>query len=315
MAKAKQIACPDQSHVDPQKWLTKLLTVRFREVLDQRAAALDRANISGVHDMRVATRRLRGALRDFGEIVDCPPIKRVRKGLKKLADELGEVRDHDVAIVALEKFQNESGNPGVGDGIGLLIDERRVRREQEYLDLLKAISATSIENLEQKFTSVVDAAEGQRGLFQPVSVRQAGRDVISERLQDLTDIGSSIYEPFNNKALHKLRLASKNLRDAIELFGTCWDGALDQFAEAVSKMQSHLGEVHDCDVWIGLMSKRLNGKAGAKRENGASTDAAAWLLSEFVRKRSKEYRSALDLWGDWKANDFNKRLIAMISRA
>src|SRR5580765_1862967 len=155
MAKAKQVACSDQSP-DPQKWLADLLYLRFDEVLSHREAALDPANNDGVHDMRVATRRLRGALRDFGRIVDSPRIKRVRRGLKNLADELGAVRDHDVAILALEKLSSEAGDLTVREGIALMIDQRRVLREQEYLDLLKVISITSIEDLQQKFAAAVD---------------------------------------------------------------------------------------------------------------------------------------------------------------
>jgi CHAD domain-containing protein len=313
MAKAKQVACPDRPS-DPQKWLAELLRLRFDEVLNQRGAALDPANVDGVHDMRVATRRLRGALRDFGELTDCPSIKRVRKGLKSLADELGAVRDHDVAIIALEKLKAESESSDVQNGIGLLIDERLVLRDEEYLDLMKVISVTSIEDLQQKFTSAVDKALGQRELFQPTSLQVAGRDVITNRLKDLLELGSSIYEPFNEKALHKLRIASKRLRYAIELFGTCWNGALDAFAEDISKLQSNLGEVHDCDAWIASLGKRLKGENG-EAKNEASSDAEAWLLSEFVRKRSKEYREALELWSEWKATDFTVRLSAAISLA
>jgi CHAD domain-containing protein len=41
------------------------LRVRFDEVVNLRGAALDFRSIEGVHNMRVATRRLRSALRDY----------------------------------------------------------------------------------------------------------------------------------------------------------------------------------------------------------------------------------------------------------
>lgn len=290
------------------------MRVRFDEVLAERGAALDRANVSGVHDMRVATRRLRGALRDFGAIVDCLQIRRVTKELKTLADELGAVRDQDVAILALENLKAECNSDAIRHGIELLIGERRVLREGKYLDLLKVVSDTSIEDLQQKFTSAVDVALGQRQLFQPASLRDAGRDVITARLQELVAKSNNIYEPFNDKALHRLRIAAKRLRYAIVLFGTCWGGALDPFADQVSKMQSCLGEIHDCDVWIGNLGKRLKLKGRKKTKSPFPVEAASWILSEFVRKRSKEYRLALDLWREWKRNDLTERLRAMISQ-
>jgi CHAD domain-containing protein len=311
MAKAKQVKCPDPPP-DPQKWLADLLLLRFDEVLNKRGAALDPANIDGVHDMRVATRRLRGALRDFDEMIDCPKIKRVRKGLRELADELGEVRDHDVAIIALEKLMDDAESQPVREGITAMIDERRAMREEEYLDLLKVISVTSIEDLQQKFASAVEAALGQRGLFQPSSLSDAGREIIAARIEELIGLSANIYEPFNDKALHRLRIAAKRLRYAIELFGTCWNGAVDDFAEDVARLQSALGEVHDADVWIASLSKRLKKKGRSKSDNGAQSASAAWLLSEFVKKRSREYREALDVWRKWQVNDFTANLRQVI---
>lgn len=311
MARAKEVACPDRSP-DPQKWLADLLKLRFDDVLKQREAATDPTAIEGVHDMRVATRRLRGSLRDFGKVINCPPIKRITKSLKKLADELGTVRDHDVAIVALEKLMDDAEDPKVRDGITAMIDERRTLRDKEHLRLIKVISVTSIEDLQERFSSAVDAALDQRDLFEPSDLSQAGRSVIAARLQDMVDLGPCVYEPFNKKALHKLRLAAKRLRYAIDLFGDCWNGELDHYADEVAKMQSALGDVHDCDVWIDLMTKRLKSKGRKIRANGRSSPAAAWVLSEFVKKRSKEYRAALELWTTWGKNDFERSLLRAI---
>ena len=68
---------------------------------------LDLDDIERVHDMRVATRRLRAAIEVFAP---CFPRKRHRAALKQvkaLADALGERRDRDVAIEPLEGFAAE----------------------------------------------------------------------------------------------------------------------------------------------------------------------------------------------------------------
>ena len=65
---------------------------------------LNVADIEHVHDMRVATRRLRAALEIFEP---CFPPKELGAALgqvKAIADALGERRDRDVAIAALEDF-------------------------------------------------------------------------------------------------------------------------------------------------------------------------------------------------------------------
>ena len=87
--------------------------VRAEEVFAFRDRALDTNDIEGVHDMRVATRRLRAVMEIFAV---CFPKKRHRRLLrevKDLADILGERRDPDVMI---ERLEREGGTiPGVSE--------------------------------------------------------------------------------------------------------------------------------------------------------------------------------------------------------
>jgi CHAD domain-containing protein len=82
----------------------RTIEVRAAELFEHSAGVLDLAEIENVHDMRVATRRLRAAMEVFAP---CFPPKRFRpalKQVKKLADGLGRRRDPDVSILALEAF-------------------------------------------------------------------------------------------------------------------------------------------------------------------------------------------------------------------
>ncbi len=56
-----------------------------------------------IHDMRVATRRMRSALRLLGAYYRPKEVKRLSRGLKELADELGTVRDLDVLLIDLRE--------------------------------------------------------------------------------------------------------------------------------------------------------------------------------------------------------------------
>lgn len=85
----------------------RVVEQRAKEVFAHSAAVLDLDDVEGVHDMRVATRRLRAALEVFEA---CFPRKRWRKALKRvkqLADALGERRDRDVEIELLEGIREE----------------------------------------------------------------------------------------------------------------------------------------------------------------------------------------------------------------
>jgi CHAD domain-containing protein len=82
----------------------RVIRVRAAEVFRRSHGVLDVEQIENVHDMRVATRRLRSALEVFEP---CFPRKRFRRALrevKDLADALGERRDRDVQIEQLTRL-------------------------------------------------------------------------------------------------------------------------------------------------------------------------------------------------------------------
>ncbi len=112
-----------------------------------------------------------------------------------------------------------------------------------------------------------------------------------------------------------MRIAAKRLRYAIELFVVCWGARIKPFADEIAEMQSFLGEVHDCDIWIESFGKHLGRGQENVTTNGSDYQTGTWLLSEFVKKRTKEYRSALKLWSEWEANRFTERMRAMIQTA
>jgi CHAD domain-containing protein len=312
MAKAKP--APDIEHFgDPYEWAAEILRMRFDEVLGFRDAALDPEQTNGIHDMRVATRRLRGAIRDFVQVIDEKRVKRIKKDLKGLADALGAVRDEDVAVIILSKLSVAAEDASIKTGIADLIEDRLERRRRAFVRLEKTLDIISLDDLRGRFTQRIEDALRQRELFRPASLNEVGREVIEARLKDLCEMGKAIYEPFDASQLHRLRIAAKRLRYAMELFAGCWGEKVTGFAAELAKLQSYLGDVHDSDEWIGNLTSRLKDKGPNKAHGESTSTAAVWLLAEFVRKRSKEYTSALDLWTRWEAGVFFERVRKVVS--
>ncbi|HLM60195.1 MAG TPA: CHAD domain-containing protein [Pyrinomonadaceae bacterium] len=315
MAKAKEITGIDCA-ADALLWATEVLRVRLGEAIDARDAALDFSDIEGVHQMRVAIRRLRSALRDFLPLLKKRPLQKTRKNLKRIADRLGAVRDQDVAILALEQLQSNGEidrvDSPVKEGIELMLAERRLQRETVQAKLIKALDADDLAKLKADFAVALEKAARKKKSDRIISFNEAGRAAVASGLNELYDLGASLYEPFKTEDLHEMRIAAKRLRYAVELFTACWGASIEPFAEEIAKMQGFLGEVHDCDIWIESMGGRLRRGQENAAANGNDYQTAAWLLSEFVRKRTKEYRSALKLWSEWVANRFAERMRATI---
>ncbi len=106
----------------------KILWTRFEEMWAQHEGVLKNFDDDAVHDMRVASRRLRTALQTFRP---CFPRKSYRAHydrIKVLADLLGEVRDRDVLIGELQgdkhRLQAEER-----EGVTSLI--ARIRQERD----------------------------------------------------------------------------------------------------------------------------------------------------------------------------------------
>src|ERR1051326_7444370 len=98
----------DQAQPTPGESITqvakRILAESHQAILSHEEGILNR-DAEAVHDMRVASRRLRVALSNFA--VCCEPRERRRMAalLGKLADALGRVRDLDVLVSALKKYQ------------------------------------------------------------------------------------------------------------------------------------------------------------------------------------------------------------------
>ncbi len=310
MAKAEEIEGLDCG-TEVGAGLRLVLRTRVSEMCGWRAAALDWSDPEGVHDMRVASRRLRSAVRDFSPYLRRRQFRSAREALKSLATSLGLVRDEDVALMALEKLA--AGAPSeVAAGVGQFVAERQRRRDRARARLERALTEEALRELREDFDDAL--ADGVKSARKPevsggdvVSFRRAGRKIIGAGVAELSELSDSLYSPLKSEPLHRLRIAAKRLRYGVELFAACWgEGALAPFAKEIAKLQSSLGELHDCDVWIEELGGRLS---RTEREDAAEMrNAAFWLLDYFVRERTRHFQDALARWREWEAGDFLSRL-------
>jgi CHAD domain-containing protein len=135
----------------------RIVSVRAEELTENARDVLDTGDIERVHDMRVATRRLRAALEIFEP---CFPAKRYREALgqvKRLADALGERRDRDVAIAALDGFSEQMPAPD-RRGIASLVDQLREEQDVANRELAPLVEDTHLSGLRTSLDELVGAA-------------------------------------------------------------------------------------------------------------------------------------------------------------
>jgi CHAD domain-containing protein len=157
MAKAREV--PGLDGQDPFRVAAvKVVSVRSAELFEQSTNVLDTSDIERVHDMRVATRRLRAVLEIFAPCFERTVHRGVLGDVKSLADALGERRDPDVHIDALQRFGAavaEADRPGVESLVG------RLRHDQATGNtaVSRALEEMERSDLRGRLRAMCEAAE------------------------------------------------------------------------------------------------------------------------------------------------------------
>lgn len=131
------------------------VAVRADELFDHAAGVLDTSDIERVHDMRVATRRLRAVLEIYSACFDKAAHKEVLREVKQLADALGARRDPDVQLAGIQDFAAavpEADRPGVG------VFAERLREQQAAgnATLSAALAHAEESDLRGRLTALVE---------------------------------------------------------------------------------------------------------------------------------------------------------------
>ncbi len=138
--------------------LHRVALTRYQETFSYESGTLKGEDIEVLHDMRVAARRLRAMLRIFKECYSKKKFKKHDARLSSLIRSLGNVREHDVFLAALEEHKKNLGaaDRKVVDLLiarettarmlhrRLLVRELKVLRTSKYADSFAAFVNTSL---------------------------------------------------------------------------------------------------------------------------------------------------------------------------
>jgi CHAD domain-containing protein len=151
MAKAEEIDVnPDEPY---RRAGARIVRVRTQELFDHGDGVLDTSDIERVHDMRVASRRLRAVLEIFAPCFPKAEFNAALRDVKKLADALGERRDPDVHLDAMKAFR----------GIAPYVERLRERQEAGNGALAAELAEIESSDLRGRLLALADAAEQVRG--------------------------------------------------------------------------------------------------------------------------------------------------------
>jgi inorganic triphosphatase YgiF len=244
-------------------------------LLHNEAAALA-ADPEGVHQMRVAARRMRSAISSFKKLLPTKDRRRVSGELAWLADILGRARNLDVfATDLLEPAGTElSHETGINDLVAVLDRERAASYERVEQAILSKRHARGILRLSHWFEARGwRDVPAKRAVLLTLPIDKLAPRLLDRRWREMRERGKR-YDRLTAAQRHKLRIAAKKLRYTMELLGSLFDqDDLQQFMKQLKRVQDDLGYANDVRVAHGILPELC---AGAGRD--AVARAGARLL-------------------------------------
>jgi CHAD domain-containing protein len=199
----------------------------------------------GVHQVRVAARRLRSDLRTFSPLLDPSWARNIGGELRWLADALGEVRDLDVLHARLRSFSE-----GLEDDLAPLFDELKARHDAAKQHMLEEMRS---ERYRRLIETLVEAAN-HPALTADASAKsvKALPPLVSKAWKKLAKKARQLDPDDDEEAFHKVRIRAKRVRYASETAAASLEGDSAKkafaFAKHAEKIQDVLGETQDAAV-------------------------------------------------------------------
>ena len=250
-----------------------------------RDIVLKEADIEGVHQMRVALRRLRSAFSLFKECLNAEESSLILTEVKWLANKLGNVRDLDVLITDTIPLVSDYSNNH--NGILILSEQARKARRVAIKDLQEAIMSQRYHRLLLTLSSWLESERWmeQHKHADNFNLLKFSKRVFNKFHKRLMK-GQLRFQGMRPEERHKVRITAKKLRYAMEFFYNLYPSKkIGIFIKKLSKLQDSLGRMNDISV-TGVLLKSIS-----KTNPCSSLDEVIPIFESWGSKKSNEERS------------------------
>jgi len=215
-------------------------------------------DVEGVHQMRIALRRLRSALKVFGGITRKQSCENMMQELVWMTNVLGDARDLDVFVTQtlppmLQQMQNQPS-------LVSLAEKAKQDRQQAYSIAREAITSQRYQRL---LLTLGDWLENQRWRKQKaaeVTVATVAKNMLNKRYKLLKQSGKDLKRAAPEER-HETRIAAKKLRYLAEFFAELYPAkSAKPFIKCLAQLQDQLGVMNDISVTSGLVLKIMGEK-------------------------------------------------------
>ncbi|MFZ2098102.1 MAG: CHAD domain-containing protein [Anaerolineales bacterium] len=273
-----------------------------------------------LHDMRVATRRMRSAFDIFSPAFNPKIMKRYLNGLRKAGNVLGKVRDMDVILDNALTYQKNSPK-NMHSGLEPLLADYRRQIEKKRSKMTRHLQSKEYQNFKNNFNLF---------LQRPDSIKDSNTlaEGINSRLRDTVPVliysryaavraYETILPTASMNQLHALRIEFKKFRYALEYFREILGENVGQIISELKQLQDHLGELHDADVACDLIRDFLvaweGEQAGIPIAERVNPEPIVTYLAYSYAERYRLTSSFPGLWIKFSRSEFRQNIAQAIA--
>jgi CHAD domain-containing protein len=275
----------------------KVMRFHFARMLSHEEGTRLGEDIEALHDMRVATRRLRAAFEVFEEAFEPGVLKPYLKGLRATGRALGKVRDLDVFMEKAQKYL--AGIPEERRaGLDILLNDWKEQREAARAEMLAWLDSKEYTDFKRKFNLFLNTPGAGARLAPanapaPTRVRELAPVLIYTRLAAVR-----AYAPYLQDApvelLHALRIEFKKLRYTVEYFQEALGKRAKEAIDLLKQMQDHLGDLNDAQVAQQLLSQFIDDWEARQAALPPEARQSADEVKQYLAYRQEERRNLMD---------------------
>ena len=264
-----------------------------------------------VHEMRVALRRLRAALRLFKKML-LPSARALNAELKWFARALGEVRDRDVFLKFLRGYRAGAAEEQA-PFVDCLIEAVLAERRHHCGRLLDVFASERYDAFRNEYLPLARRPVGAEDGFVRAckaagrAVRRLARRRLRERLDRVSYYGRHV-DRLTPQEQHALRIDCKRLRYAGEFFADLYAERLSKVVRPMARLQDALGDVHDADVY----AERIAASPCTDATGGEGV-ALETLRAHLARWREESLKTAIAAWRTFTKPKALRRLAKIIN--
>jgi CHAD domain-containing protein len=298
----------------------KVMRYQFAEMLRHEKGTRMGEDIEALHDMRVATRRLRAAFEVFNTAFKPAALRTHLKGLRRTGRTLGSVRDLDVFMEKARRYL-ESLPEEHREELDPLILAWQAQRDSARSELLEYLDSESYFEFKRSFnifikTPSAGARKLAKDLPSPNAVRELAPVLIYQRLASVRS-----FDPYMQDApldrLHALRIEFKKLRYTVEYFREVLGEEAEPVIEDLKKMQDHLGDLNDANVASSIIYQFLERHNASQAKLPKSERIQLKGIEAYLQARQEELEhlrgSFPESWAYFKRPEFTKNLAKAVS--